>query len=344
MANKSLFNSIVTRPSVVSPTTLGKSLNALPTNFATDQLSIATAGAVTYTAIQFRDYGRIARDCNGAGRTDTVPTAALLVAAFPAQLRDIGDSLSFPIANVSDAAETITIQGSTGVTLSGVATIAQGKTRYLTFVRTSAAGASPTFDLVLTGAVPVDVSGPLNVTGAISATTTVQGADLVATDDLTVGDDAAIAGALTVGETAAITGNTTVGGTLGVTGASSVARILATGLVVRRLTTNTVNTASDVTVTAAQVLAGCYLRDPNGGARSDTLTTGALLDAADTSLATGDSFSLLYANTADAAETITLGMGIGLTSRSGTITIAQNQSTLLMFVKTGTATYDVYRL
>jgi hypothetical protein len=45
--------------------------------------NITTAGAVTLTAAQILG-GYINRDCNGANRTDTLPTAALLVAQIRA--------------------------------------------------------------------------------------------------------------------------------------------------------------------------------------------------------------------------------------------------------------------
>lgn len=75
--------------------------------------SINTAGAATYTAAQILS-GIIVRDPNGAGRTDTLPTAALLVAAMnkPA----VGDTLAVTIVNGADAAETITLAGGTGGT------------------------------------------------------------------------------------------------------------------------------------------------------------------------------------------------------------------------------------
>lgn len=68
--------------------------------------SIATAGNETYTAAQLIG-GTIVRDCAGGGRTDTLPTAALLVAAIPgAKVGDVVDTL---IVNGSDAAEAITL-------------------------------------------------------------------------------------------------------------------------------------------------------------------------------------------------------------------------------------------
>jgi hypothetical protein len=73
--------------------------------------SYATAGNVTYTAADLIS-GVIVRDCAGAGRSDTLPTAALLVAAIPGcQVGDIVDTL---IVNGSDAAETITLGAGSG--------------------------------------------------------------------------------------------------------------------------------------------------------------------------------------------------------------------------------------
>jgi hypothetical protein len=73
--------------------------------------SITTAGNETLTAAQLLG-GIIVRDCTGAGRTDTLPTAALLVAAIPGAA--IGDTVRCWIVNGSDAAETITIAEGAG--------------------------------------------------------------------------------------------------------------------------------------------------------------------------------------------------------------------------------------
>lgn len=73
--------------------------------------SYATAGNVTYTAADILG-GIIVRDPAGAGRSDVLPTAALLVAALPNAA--IGDVLECLIINGADAAETITIGAGTG--------------------------------------------------------------------------------------------------------------------------------------------------------------------------------------------------------------------------------------
>lgn len=73
--------------------------------------SINTAGATTLTIAQLLT-GIITIDCNGAGRTVTLPTAALLVAGINGC--EVGDTIGFRISNGSDAAETITLAEGTG--------------------------------------------------------------------------------------------------------------------------------------------------------------------------------------------------------------------------------------
>lgn len=75
--------------------------------------SDATAGPRTYTAAEILG-GTIVRDPNGAGRSDVLPTAALLVAAIPGAT--IGDIIRCTIVNGADAAETITVGAGAGGT------------------------------------------------------------------------------------------------------------------------------------------------------------------------------------------------------------------------------------
>src|SRR5688572_12643896 len=89
------------------------------------------------------------------------------------------------------------------------------------------------------------------------------------------------------------------------------------------ITVATVTTAAAVTFTAAQVLGGLILRDPNGGARADLLPTAASILAAINGPFVGMAFEFTIRNTADAAEAITVTTNTGLTL-SGTMTIAQN--------------------
>jgi hypothetical protein len=85
----------------------------------------------------------------------------------------------------------------------------------------------------------------------------------------------------------------------------------------------TLSTAGVVTYTAAQLIGGLILRDPNGSARSDVSPTAAAIVQAMPGAAIGQSFQFDLVNTADASETITLTAGTGVTV-SGTATIAQN--------------------
>lgn len=88
-------------------------------------------------------------------------------------------------------------------------------------------------------------------------------------------------------------------------------------------TASTITTAGVVTYTAAQLLGGLILRDPAGAGRNDVSPTAALIVAAISGATVGQSFDFIIRNDADAAETITLTAGAGVTL-SGTMTIAQN--------------------
>jgi hypothetical protein len=96
-----------------------------------------------------------------------------------------------------------------------------------------------------------------------------------------------------------------------------------------------VTTAAAVTYTAAQILGGLVLRDPNGGARADLMPTLTDLKAAIQDPTVGRAFQFTIRNTADAAETITLTTNTGATL-SGTMTIAQNNQKTFLVVFTST--------
>lgn len=102
-------------------------------------------------------------------------------------------------------------------------------------------------------------------------------------------------------------------------------------------------TAGAVTFTAASVLGGLILRDPNGAGRSDLLPTATALLATmndafgQTKAVIGTAFEFTIRNTADAAETITVTTNNGLTL-SGTMTIAQNNSKRFVAVVTALST------
>lgn len=95
---------------------------------------VTTAGAGTYTAAGFAT-GLIQRDPNGAGRTDTTPTAAQLIAGLSLTANYQYKFCS--IHNNADAAETITLAAGTGVTLKGTITAEQSTVIRLCVVRTS---------------------------------------------------------------------------------------------------------------------------------------------------------------------------------------------------------------
>lgn len=111
------------------------------------------------------------------------------------------------------------------------------------------------------------------------------------------------------------------------------AQVIASTNVCPKLTVTTDTTAGALTYTAAMLLGGIVLRDPNGAGRSDVTPTAALLVAAVPGAAIGQAFECTIRNTADAAETITLTAGSGVTL-SGTMTIAQNNSKRFLVVFT----------
>jgi hypothetical protein len=88
----------------------------------TTPVSNTTAGNVTYTADDLLS-GLIVRDPNGLARTDTLPTAALLIAALQPDV-EVGDIFRAAIVNGADAAEAITLGAGTGGTFPAAQTAA----------------------------------------------------------------------------------------------------------------------------------------------------------------------------------------------------------------------------
>lgn len=101
---------------------------------------------------------------------------------------------------------------------------------------------------------------------------------------------------------------------------------------VQTLAVTTITTAGAVTYTAAQMMGGLILRDPNGAGRSDVTPTAALLVAALPSYAQVNDLTFIchLINTANANETITLTAGDSVTLVPATITVAQNENALLL--------------
>ncbi|MDO8673196.1 MAG: hypothetical protein Q7O66_17460 [Dehalococcoidia bacterium] len=101
---------------------------------------------------------------------------------------------------------------------------------------------------------------------------------------------------------------------------------------VQTLTASTLDTAGAVTYTAAQMLGGLILRDPNGAGRTDVTPTAALLVAGLPVQARVNDITYLchLINTANANETITVSAGNGVTLIPATVTVAQNENALLL--------------
>lgn len=96
------------------------------------------------------------------------------------------------------------------------------------------------------------------------------------------------------------------------------------------LTITSIADTTNHTYTAAEVVSGVIVRDPNGGNKTDTLPTAALLVGGLTRPAVGDVVKVLITNGADTAETLTLAAGSGGTfdnnQTSASRVVAQNSS------------------
>ena len=114
MAVNSVFRNINTLPDKRDAKALHNAFPSLDEKPAFT--SLATAGVETYTASMLLG-GVIVRDPAGAGRTDTLSTAALLVAAVNAAGvggARVGYTIRCKVVNGADAAETITLAAGTG--------------------------------------------------------------------------------------------------------------------------------------------------------------------------------------------------------------------------------------
>ena len=104
----------------------------------------------------------------------------------------------------------------------------------------------------------------------------------------------------------------------------------------------TLTTASAATYTAAQVATGLIIRDPNGLGRTDTTPTAALLISGLSMTADYQQRWLTIHNNADAAETITLAAGVGVTLK-GAITCEQSCVIKLCITRTSSTTVAIYQ-
>jgi len=121
--------------------------------------------------------------------------------------------------------------------------------------------------------------------------------------------------------------------------------ITQTGWFITTVTTDV--TAGVRTYTAAELIGGLILRDPSGANRSDVSPAAADIVAGYAGGIVGSSFEFAIRNDANAAETITLTAGAGVTL-SGTMTIAQSNSKRFLCrldnVGSGTEAVTVYSL
>ena len=99
-------------------------------------VTVATAGPVTYTPAQFLG-GMILRDCAGAARSDTTPTAAAIIAGMTVSGRPPveGNYCELYLRNTSGGAFAVTMLAGAGVILAGTMAVPQSQTgRYLVTV------------------------------------------------------------------------------------------------------------------------------------------------------------------------------------------------------------------
>jgi hypothetical protein len=123
------------------------------------------------------------------------------------------------------------------------------------------------------------------------------------------------------------------------TGTATAVNFTVTGL--RKLapsaTPANITTAGAGTYTAANLAVGVITRDPNGAARTDTTDTAANLISTLALAADYQERECVLVNTADAAETITLAGGSGVTLK-GTITVEQNCAICVSILRTSAST------
>jgi hypothetical protein len=97
--------------------------------------TLATAGNVTLTPQQIQN-GWINRDCAGAARTDTMPSAASLVNNIQGAM--VNTAFEFELRNTSGGAFAVTLAAGPGGTLNPAATsVAQANTRSYLVVLTN---------------------------------------------------------------------------------------------------------------------------------------------------------------------------------------------------------------
>lgn len=124
---------------------------------------------------------------------------------------------------------------------------------------------------------------------------------------------------------------------------TQLAHFFATRLGVHDVAPTVVTTAAAVTYTAASFAAGLIKRDPNGAARADVTPTAAQIIAALSMTQDYQQRIVTLHNNADAAETITLTAGTGVTLK-GAITCEQNCVIRLAIVRTSSTTVAIRQI
>ena len=99
------------------------------------------------------------------------------------------------------------------------------------------------------------------------------------------------------------------------------------------------------TLTAAQIANQVLVANPSTSAATYTLTTGALIDAADPNATVGSTFDLSIVNIGTSSGAVTLAVSTGVTDGgNAVVAIPITTSSLYRFRKTDNATYVVYRI
>lgn len=116
----------------------------------------------------------------------------------------------------------------------------------------------------------------------------------------------------------------------------------ANGPLFFNINTQDVTLTGDTVLTAAQMLRGLLAIDPGGANRNITTPTAAQIIAAVKGGSTNNSWFLIVRNSADAAETLTLVAGTGVTLKTGnTNTVTQNNTKIFLVRITSSTTVGI---
>lgn len=135
------------RPGVLILDVIAYNPNAFPGQVAVSSSVIATAGDVTYLTSQYVN-GYIARNPNGAGRTDDTPTGAQLDAYLPQFA--VGDYFDTTVKNTASTNLTVSLGANTGITIILTIDVNQNETMVIRTVKTGVG----TYDVIKLGPGP----------------------------------------------------------------------------------------------------------------------------------------------------------------------------------------------